>query len=360
MTDLNAATIGCGRMGAFHSQTVAAHAPAFWMPISHLGAITALDGMTALACCDPSDDHRARAAAQFDVPHAYDSHKALLENHAIDILTIATRTPQKTEIILDALAAGVRAIHVEKPLCNTAQELAQLEQAVTDCGAWMTYGAIRRFLPAYTQALAHAQTPEFGPVTDIHVEMGKAPLMWALVHALDQLIYFAGGAKPVQVQAWFEHLEIDPDQPHTVRNDPKFHAATVLFEGGITGRIGGTGGDAVTISSASARVEVFGDGLQVFASAVPQDGIYQHRQEIPVAAEDRPGGTAAALAQLQGALAGGSTAKASTRAATDAIFASQHLIFDMVQSHLSGGAVVGYRSYARDIAVLGLTGGRPA
>ena len=95
MTILNAATVGCGRMGAIHSLSIETHAPPFWMPISHLGAINALDEIVAVACCDLSENHLTRAQEKFDVPHGYDDYKTLLESHSVDFLTIATRTLQK-------------------------------------------------------------------------------------------------------------------------------------------------------------------------------------------------------------------------------------------------------------------------
>ena len=360
MSILNAATVGCGRMGAFHSLSIETHAPPFWMPISHLGAINSLDEVVAVACCDLSKDQLTRAQEKFDVPHGYDDYKELLENHSIDLLTIATRTPQKAQIILDALTAGVRAIHVEKPLCNTAAELAQLEQAILDSGAWVTYGCLRPLLPPYRQALAHSQTPEFGPLVDIHVEMGKEPLMWSMVHALNLLVFFADRAKPVQVQAWFDYLEINPAHPHTVLNDPKFHSATVLFETGLTGRIGHAGGHAVTLSSEAARIEVFANGLNMFASVVPDGGVYQERHPIEISPSTSPGGTAAALSLLQRALHGDAVAQTLAYDTTQDMLRTQHLIFDMVQSHLNGGTVVASQSYADNTAVMGFTDGRPA
>jgi hypothetical protein len=53
-TNLRAATIGCGRMGAFGSKTVSEHAPSFRMPISHLVAISKIECIDSFDCSDIS------------------------------------------------------------------------------------------------------------------------------------------------------------------------------------------------------------------------------------------------------------------------------------------------------------------
>lgn len=360
---LRAATVGCGRMGAFHTTTVAEHAPSFWMPISHLGAIVSLPGMDPVACCDVSEDSRTRAQTNFSIPSAYADAEEMLARERIELLTIATRTPQKTGLIEAVTKAGVRAIHVEKPLCNTEAELARLRDLIGGSELAVTFGCLRRYLPPYKAARKHSRTEAFGELVDIHIEMGNAPLMWALVHGLDQLLYYAHPGKPVSVQAWFDEVTTAREAPHLIENDPRFFGATVLFNTGVTGRIGRTGGDSVTLSSVSARIEVFGDGGQVFASAVPEGGIYQNRVEIDwtaLADPTGPGGSAAPIALLRDTLAGSTKARAEVAEATAAMFTTQVLIFDMLWSHLSGGGVVETGTYPDDIGIMGISYGNPA
>lgn len=360
---LRAATIGCGRMGAFHSETVEKHAPSFWMPISHLAAIKALAGIEAVACCDVVQSNTSRAQAAFEIPAAYTDALEMFAQEELDIITLATRTPQKPPFIAAALESGIRGLHVEKPLCNTAAELKQLRKKIKNSGAWVTYGCLRRYLPPYQMAHAHIQASDFGPLKDIHIEMGSAPLMWALVHGLDLMHYYAFPAKPVKVQAWFETLEMVEGHKNLIENDPNIIAATILFDNGVTGRIGRTSGDSITLSSAIARLEIQSDGAQVFSSAIPKGAIYQWREKLnwPVdPLQPEFGGSAKPISLLQKALQGRSQAQEEVSNAMDGMFESQSLIFDLLHSHLEGGKIIEVGAYPDDIGILGIAYGNPA
>lgn len=360
---LYAATVGCGRMGAFHTKTVSDFAPEFWMPISHLAAINEIEGMSPIACCDISKESRRRAKKQFGVSRDYADALDMLKTEQPDVLTIATRTPEKANLIQAAIDAGVRAIHVEKPLCNSVQELAALKDKIRSSNVLFTFGCLRRYLPPYKFARDYSTSKEFGDLTDVHIEMGNAPLMWGLVHGLDQLLYFCHPGKPLFVQAWFEDLQIAKGSEHKIENDPKFISASVKFDNGVTGRIGRTSGDSVTLSSASSRVEVFGDGAQVFSSRVPEEGIYQLRSELDwklLVDHQVHGGSAAPLSLLKNALGGCEAANRIVADATEAMLASQDLIFDMLWSHLQGGKVVEAGGFPDDLVIMGISHGNPA
>ena len=78
-------------------------------------------------------------------------------------------------------------------------------------------------------------------------------------------------------------------------------SAMVMFESGLVGRIGRTGGDAVTISGDGFVIQLFADGAETYLSTVPEGDLYMTRTMLPQELSDAPGGTAAALAQLANA-----------------------------------------------------------
>ena len=361
--NLQAATVGCGRMGALHTKTVSDHAPEFWMPISHLAAISKIEGIDPVACCDVLEESRLRAKKQFSVARDYADALEMLSKEKLDILTIATRTPEKPSLIQAAIDAGVRAIHVEKPLCNSVNELMVLSEKIQSSNVLFTFGCLRRYLPPYKFARRYAKAKEFGNLVDVHIEMGNAPLMWGLVHGLDQLLYFCHPAKPMYVNAWFEELEKEKGSDFTIHNDPKFISAAIMFDNGISGRIGRTSGDSITISSNSSRIEVFGDGAQVFTSDTSKNGIYQTRYELDwkrSCEQIEYGGSAAPLQLLKTALEGCKTARKTVNEATEAMLDSQNLIFDLLWSHLQDGRVVKSRHYPVELEIKGVSHGRPA
>ena len=57
----------------------------------------------------------------------YADYRQLLDALRPELVTVATRTPERADIIAAAVAAGARALHLEKPLCNSVAQLAHLE-----------------------------------------------------------------------------------------------------------------------------------------------------------------------------------------------------------------------------------------
>lgn len=355
-----AATIGCGRMGAFVDAKVMQQTPAFWQPLAHLAALSALPQVTSVACCDVSKEAREKARIQYGIDKAYEDFQRLILIEDINLLTIATRTPQKTEIILKAIQKRIPAIHIEKPLCNSALDLKRIASAITQYDTLVTYGCIRRFLMPYMKALELSKSEMPNEVRDIHIEMGKAPIMWSHIHAIELVLFFADGAKPTHVSALFDDLELDTEYPFTITNDPCLKFASIIFESGLVGRIGRTSGDSVTLSGDNFRVEVFADGRELHKSKRSSGKLYQNKTLITYDDENSLGGSAAPLSRLADALVGDEVAVAAVRKARTCMLQSQTLMFDMLHSHMSNSALVSVDSHPDEMVIKGMTNGKPA
>ena len=96
-------------------------------------------------------------------------------------------------------------------------------------------------------------------------------------------------------------------------------------------------------------IQLFADGAETYLSTVPEGDLYMTRTMLPQELSDAPGGTAAALAQLANAALGDSDARAVVEDAKTAMLNSQHLIFDLLHSHMSGGGLVLFRSHPTDM-----------
>ena len=96
---------------------------------------------------------------------------------------IATRHHLHARFILDALASG-REVFVEKPLCLTTAEMADIDQAVAETGRTVQVGFNRRFAPA-SQDLRKLIAASPGPKTaSFRVMAGKLdPGHWYANHA---------------------------------------------------------------------------------------------------------------------------------------------------------------------------------
>lgn len=360
---LSVATVGCGRMGAFASKQNEELSPIFWQPISHLRALRSFDGLNIVGCCDTNKDQALAAANLYGVGKAYTDTAELLNENRIDLLTIATRTPNKAQIIRDAASVGVRAIHVEKPLCNSAHELVEIERIARERNLLMTYGCLRRYLGPYRRAKHQVSQSEFGDITNISVSLGRSTLLWTQIHAVDQLLMFAGGRKPLRVQAWLGDAEIETTNPQMVLNDPEVYSIVVMFEDGLIGQVTISSGHATKVSSSSSTLEIFANGWQAFRSSIPDGDIYQKKNEAaPLAdnGETEYGGSAAPISFLLNALAGDQDALVFVENNQKAIFETQRIIFSALHSHLEGGKTVEFGTYPESISIMGISHGAPA
>ncbi len=106
-------------MGAFTSPSVRQYGPACFLPNAHAEAIGMEGALDLVALCDPDPEGMERAGELHSVKHLYADTDALMASGAPDLIGLATRTMGRADIILECIASGTRALHVEKPLCNS-------------------------------------------------------------------------------------------------------------------------------------------------------------------------------------------------------------------------------------------------
>src|SRR5260370_103430 len=89
-------------------------------------------------------DHRADSlSGAGNQARAYRNYKALLENKDVGVVIIATPEHWHHRMLLDALAAG-KDVYVEKPLCHTPEEGAELVEAARQSKSIVQVGMQRR------------------------------------------------------------------------------------------------------------------------------------------------------------------------------------------------------------------------
>jgi len=97
--------IGCGRMGAFTSESVEKFAPRCWLPLSHAQAIRSHPDLDLAALCDPSAAALEKAARAYGVSNTFTDYRSLIDTVEPQLIGIATRTTGRAEIIRCAAAA---------------------------------------------------------------------------------------------------------------------------------------------------------------------------------------------------------------------------------------------------------------
>lgn len=295
---LRAAVIGCGRMGA-RSPIGPADIPAGWLPLTHAGAIAEVEGIELTAVCDMNEDFAHAAAADFAV-RPYADHRLMLEEVKPDILSIATRTPGRADLIAFAAKSGVRGIHAEKPFANSLDECDTALEAVRDVRGFLTYGTTRRFMNAYREARRLIETGEIGPVHEIAVDHGQTWIMWNHAHSVDLLMYFAGSTDVEFVQANCSFLPGRVSR-ETVDDDPILEYGYMRFANGVNGLITSAGGYHTRISGSKGTLTILGDGDSIeIRRASGTSGYYADERRLRPTSPHS--GTVQAFTELRDAL----------------------------------------------------------
>ena len=356
---LKAAVIGCGRMGAFTSDVMRAHAPACWFPLSHADAIVAHPALTLAAFADSDVVAARRAAAAFGIGAFFDDPDRLLADIRPDIVTLATRTVGRADLIQRCIHGAVRALHVEKPLCNSMAEWHALHESLSSDAAFVTYGALRRHLPVYRAALTLAQSGEFGELREVRVQFGAGSLFWTQTHAIDLLLFAAAGRRLVGVQALLDGA-VPGRHAHELENDPVVVSATLLFEGGLTGVVTRALGSDFVLGCVQAEIAVRGDGGVAELLRCREGAIYPTVEPLSLQLPDGGGGTLAPLSQLVDCLQGVPGAATANRALRADMLQGQRVAFAMFQSHVEGSRLLAPEAVADDIVIHARAGGRHA
>lgn len=355
-----AAVVGCGRMGAFTSPGVRAHAPACWFPLAHAEAVVAHPGLELVAVADVHADAAARAAQAHGAPRWFTDPLAMLAEVTPELLCLATRTPGRAALIEAAVAAGVSALHVEKPLCNSVAELARLEALFARDDVLVTWGAIRRLMAPYRAALAEAASGRHGRLLEVSVHMGAGALFWAHPHSLDLLLFAAGGREVLDVAAVLEGVEAAPGEPLRILSDPAVVSVTLRFADGLVGRITRQPGCDLVLVGETGAIAVEADGHRLMRLSTAAGEGYPAWRPVPQPAGDAPGGTLAALCELAAGLDGDAAALAANAAWKLDILVAQRLLFACVASHLQGGRPVAPGDVPAGFVIEAVTGGRHA
>ena len=125
---LRAGIIGCGGRGRHHADGYAADERA-----------------VIVACADPADEARANFAERHAGVAEYADHREMLAAEALDLVSVCTWPHLHRPMIEAAAAAGVRAIHAEKPMAPTWGDARALHAACAERDVLLTFCHQRRF-----------------------------------------------------------------------------------------------------------------------------------------------------------------------------------------------------------------------
>jgi predicted dehydrogenase len=160
------------------------------MPEAHLRAV-----------CDIDQDLAGEIRAKYGAEYAVGDYRRILDDKAVNAVVIAVRDSLQAPITIDALRAG-KQVYVEKPLAETPEQCARVQEAVSASGSKLAVGFNKRFAPIYRQAREIMRAD--GGARNVHLRMADDAWRWAagyqpgfmmrldVCHLFDLLRWFTG------------------------------------------------------------------------------------------------------------------------------------------------------------------------
>ena len=147
--ELRTALVGTGYIAEFHAR-----------------AVRMLPGIELVAACDP-DLNRAKAfAATWDIPLAFPSLEAMLNNTRIDCIHLLTPPDLHYDIAKKALLGGVH-VFLEKPMCTSVAEADELVQLARQKGLYLGVSHNFLFTEAFEQLRKVIRSNALGPIDQV-------------------------------------------------------------------------------------------------------------------------------------------------------------------------------------------------
>ena len=197
---LKAAVIGCGRMGAEPSERFEGRIPSGWTPISHVESFIQAKDVELVALAEINSMRLEWAGKFYHIDTLFENFKDLFRAVSPDIIGIATRTPEKLNIIQEACKCGTKGVYIEKPLANNLLDSKKILDDAKKANMLISYGVNRRYHSLYRQARDLIRAGEIGELLEIVIEYGESPLLWSHPHSVDLMI-FLSERRPIEVQA---------------------------------------------------------------------------------------------------------------------------------------------------------------
>jgi len=255
-----AAVIGCGRIGTFTRPELRQGLPRGTVPVNHAEAIQACNNLRLVALCDINRDSLGRASLDYGVANGYTDFRSLIQEIRPAIVSIATRTAGRCEILKFAAEHGVKGIYIEKPISNSVAECREAIAVAVSKGAHLSYGTYRRFMDIYRYAKDLLRQGEIGELLQISVELGQTLLMWNHPHSIDMMLYFSDCCEVEYVQGACRFGAAYDESRQLLDDDPVVEQAIIKFKNGVSGVVVSRGGGNVTLCGTKGNLVIAADG----------------------------------------------------------------------------------------------------
>lgn len=165
----------------------------------HGEAYRDISNVELIACADLEHSRATEFGQKFEIPDAncYTTHTALLEEHCPDVVSICVPPKFHAEVFKDCAAAGVSAVHCEKPMAGTWKECEEMASVARNTDIQLTFNHQRRFAEPFEVAKQELAAGRIGELQQI--EFGGPNLYDYGTHSFDLCGHFVDDASPAWV-----------------------------------------------------------------------------------------------------------------------------------------------------------------
>ncbi len=262
--------------------------------VRHAQGIAGLEDAEVVAACDLSTDQLDEFGRRWQETwprlKRYTSHRRMLDEQSLDIVSVATGDNAHAQLVVDAAEAGVKGIFCEKPLATTVEDAARMVAACESNGTALSVDHTRRFLPMWAHAKELIEAGEIGEVQYIvgSLRGGRAMLYRNGTHSIDAICWYADSA-PEWVLADLEtgyedYTEYRGDGGHDPATEPGAYGL-IRFANGV--RAFYAGGSKTTPGPKS-TTEVIGSTGRVLLSGTDDGQLFRGEEAEPLVAPEWP------------------------------------------------------------------------
>jgi predicted dehydrogenase len=133
----------------------------------HGPAAAATEAVSIVACCDRRIEVAEDWRERYGCERAYDDYEAMVREHELDGVLLATWPNLHRDQVLGCLEAGIRNILCEKSLAVSSAEALEIWQAAETTGALVVEGYMYRHHPAFRTLLELVEAGRIGPVDNV-------------------------------------------------------------------------------------------------------------------------------------------------------------------------------------------------
>lgn len=293
-------------MGAEPSSRLNGQLPDGWMPISHLETFNAISEVCVTAICDRDEEKLNKYQQLYKVPNIYSNYQELINLEKPDIISIATRTEARPEIIKYACNNGVKGVYFEKPICRSIIDTREILYTAKKRNVILGYGVNRRYHAAYKKAKELIINGEIGTLREMQIEHGVSTLYWTHPHSIDLMLFFANNCEIdfIQADCVFTNNYIHTNN-NFIDNDPIVNMAFVKFCNGFTARINTGIGLNTNLVGTKGVIKILANGSKLHLHKIGQSPYIMEHEEVPFKISD--GATVTSFKDMINAIKNGIT-----------------------------------------------------